>query len=271
MEINKVYQGDCTELLKEIPDDFVDLIITSPPYNLGNDHHTGSKRHNVYDDDIPEEEYQRWQHQILNECYRVLKVKGSMIYNHKNRIKDGLQISPYVWINKSKFLIKQEIVWWNGSQNFDQIRFYPVTERLYWLVKNKDVTLRNLLGIQDLVKYKPVGTKGNHKRAYPLRMILDLVKVFPNAALILDPFAGSGTTLLAARLENRDYLGFDINPEYVALINQRLEQQNIAHFSNTLLSQPSAEGSLISVKRESDDSRNSPHDSSTIKEEANFS
>ena len=57
------------------------------------------------------------------------------MYQHKNRIKKGVQISPYEWI-KSLF-IKQEIVWINES-NFDKIRFYPFTERVYWLTKSKN-------------------------------------------------------------------------------------------------------------------------------------
>ena len=125
-------QGDCLELMKELPDGSVDLVVTSPPYNLGNNHHTGNKHHNPYLDDMPENQYQEWQINILNECYRVLKQDGSIMYNHKNRIKEGEQITPYKWILKTKFIVKQEIIWENQSQNFDKIRFYPFTERIYW-------------------------------------------------------------------------------------------------------------------------------------------
>ena len=137
----ELWCGDCMEYMRNIPNESIDLIITSPPYNLGKQHHTGSNRFNSYDsyvDDVPEEAYQNWQIQVLNECYRVLNKNGSMWYNHKNRIKDGVQITPYEWILKSKFahLVKQEVVWFNRSQNFDKIRFYPMTERVYWLAKS---------------------------------------------------------------------------------------------------------------------------------------
>src|SRR5699024_12168971 len=82
--------------MKRIPDGSVDLIITSPPYNLGAKHHTGNKvfkAYSEYSDDMPESVYQEWQKNILNECFRVLKDNGSMWYNHKNRIKDGFQRS----------------------------------------------------------------------------------------------------------------------------------------------------------------------------------
>ena len=132
-------QGDCLEVMKDIPDGSVDLIITSPPYNLGNTHHTGGNRFKPYDkynDDMKESDYQDWQVEVLNECFRILKDDGSILYNHKNRISKGVQITPYQWILKTDFLVKQEIVWQNGSQNFDKIRFYPFTERIYWLAKS---------------------------------------------------------------------------------------------------------------------------------------
>ena len=57
----QLYQGDCLEIMKSIPDKSVDAVITSPPFNLGNNHHTGNIRHNPYEDDLPEEKYQQWQ------------------------------------------------------------------------------------------------------------------------------------------------------------------------------------------------------------------
>ena len=102
--INKITHIDCLEGLKKIQNNYVDLIITSPPYNLGNNHHTGAKRHKSYNDNLNEDDYQIWQTRVLDECFRVMKKNGSMIYNHKNRIKDGVQISPYSWIFKTKFI-----------------------------------------------------------------------------------------------------------------------------------------------------------------------
>ena len=90
--INKITHIDCLEGLKKIQNNYVDLIITSPPYNLGNNHHTGAKRHKSYNDNLNEDDYQIWQTRVLDECFRVMKKNGSMIYNHKNRIKDGVHI-----------------------------------------------------------------------------------------------------------------------------------------------------------------------------------
>ena len=98
---------------------------------------------------MPEDLYQKWQIEVLNECCRVLKQNGSMWYNHKNRIKNGVQITPYEWILKSDFIVKQEIIWENGSQNFDKIRFYPMTERVYWLAKDSKTKMFNTIDHHD--------------------------------------------------------------------------------------------------------------------------
>ena len=228
MELNKIYCMDCLDGLKDLEDNSIDLIITSPPFNLGNNHHTGFKNHNPYEDNLDEEEYQEWQRNVLDECFRVLKQEGSMIYNHKNRIKKGKQITPYEWILKSKFIVKQEVVWINRSQNFDKIRFYPWTERLYWLVKDPKTKLINVLNKYDVFDWndwRPVGTKGKHTRAFPLKMVTDLLSVFPHSKIVLDPFMGSGTTAIACKQMDRDFIGFDSKQEFVDLANNRLIEE----------------------------------------------
>ena len=216
MELNKIYCVDVLKGLKKLPDESVDLIITSPPYNLGNSHHTGIKKHKSYEDNMKEEEYQEWQIKILDECFRILKEEGSMIYNHKNRIKNGKQISPYEWLLKTQLIIKQEIVWINRSQNFDKIRFYPFTERLYWLSKNPQTKLKNVINHYDVFnwkEWKPVGISGKHTRAFPEKMVENLLNCFPDAKIILDPFMGSGTVAYVSKKLGREYLGFEIDIE----------------------------------------------------------
>lgn len=223
IELNKIYCGDCLEVLKTFESNTIDCCISSPPYNLGNKHHTGKKYHNPYNDDVPENEYQNNQIDVLNELFRVIKNNGSLIYNHKNRIKNKVSITPYEWILKSKWILKQEWIWFNGSQNFDKIRFYPMTERLYWLVKDKETTLQNNINAHDLFNWKAEGTNNLHTRTFPYKMIQDLLLCFPDYKIILDPFAGSGTTLKVAKDMGRNYIGIELNPEYIKLIEKRLE------------------------------------------------
>ena len=228
--INKITHIDCLEGLKKIQNNYVDLIITSPPYNLGNNHHTGAKRHKSYNDNLNEDDYQIWQTRVLDECFRVMKKNGSMIYNHKNRIKDGVQISPYSWIFKTKFIVKQEIVWINRSQNFDPIRFYPFTERVYWLTKDKKTKLKNTIKHHDVFSWKEwpsVGTKSDFTRAFPEKFVEDILSVFPKTKIVLDPFIGSGTTAVVCKKNNVDFIGFEKMKKYVNLSNQRIKKIKI--------------------------------------------
>tara|TARA_R110000824_G_scaffold194132_1_gene376637 strand:+ start:22 stop:699 length:678 start_codon:yes stop_codon:yes gene_type:complete len=225
--MNKLYLDDCFNSFKKINDSSIDLIITSPPYNLGNSHHTGNKRHQAYNDNLPEKEYQETQIKLLNECFRVLKKNGSMIYNHKNRIKKGIQISPYEWLFKSNFFIKQELVWINRSQNFDKIRFYPWTERIYWLTKSPKTKLINTINKHDVfdwTEWKPVGTRGSHTRAFPEQFVADMLAVFPNAKTVLDPYMGSGTTGYVAVNSNRNFIGFEAIKEYFDIAKKRINE-----------------------------------------------
>ena len=224
---SQIILGDCLEKLDAIKSECIDLVITSPPYNLGNTHHTENFRHKEYDDDMPEAEYQAWQANVLNECYRVLKPNGSMFYNHKNRIKKGVQITPYEWIFRTHFYVKQELVWFNGSPNFDKIRFYPMTERVYWLVKDKNTKLINTINHNDVFTredWKPEGTKGIFKRAFPVKMVDDLIACFPEAEVILDPFAGSGTVAVSAMKANKKFICIEKDPEHYDIMNKRLDE-----------------------------------------------
>jgi site-specific DNA-methyltransferase (adenine-specific) len=227
---NQIHNVDVLKGLSLLPPNSVDLIITSPPYNLGKRHHTGNirfKSYNDYDDDMPEHIYQQWQIEVLNECHRVLKTEGSMWYNHKNRIQNGVQITPYEWLLKTNFVIKQEVVWFNRSQNFDKIRFYPMTERVYWLAKSPKTKMFNAINHHDVFDakdWKPEGTKGEFKRAFPVKMPEDILSCFPDAKVVLDPFMGSGTTAIACINTNRNYIGFELDKHYCDIANERIQK-----------------------------------------------
>lgn len=232
MELNKIYNTDCVKGMRDnIPNNSIDLIITSPPYNLGKKHHTGNnyfKSYSAYSDNLPESEYQQWQIDVLNECFRVLKDDGSLWYNHKNRIVKGKQISPYEWLYKTNFTIKQEIVWFNQSQNFDKIRFYPMTERVYWLTKSPDTKMFNVINHHDVFDrkdWKPVGTRSEFKRAFPEKMVDDILQCFPDSKVVLDPFMGSGTVAVSCVKNNKEYIGFEIDTAYCDMANRRINEQ----------------------------------------------
>jgi site-specific DNA-methyltransferase (adenine-specific) len=74
----------------------------------------------------------------------------------------------------------------------------------------------------DKKEWKSVGTKGEHTRAFPGRMVEDILKCFPDANVVLDPFAGSGTTGVACKNLNRNFILIEISPEYIDIIKKRL-------------------------------------------------
>jgi len=226
MEINKIYNENCLETMSRVHDCFIDLTVTSPPYNLGAKHHTGNNVFEAYDeyvDDMPEEEYQKQQINTLNELYRVTKHGGSLMYNHKNRIKKGKQITPYEWLLKTDWTLKQEVVWFNRSQNFDKCRFYPMTERIYWLSKGVETNFVNIINQHDLIKDTAEGTDKEHKRAFPLKLAQRFIMCFPDAKLIFDPYMGSGTTAIAAHLEKRNWIGSEMSKEYCDIAEKRIK------------------------------------------------
>lgn len=136
MEVNRIYNEPNNETMAKMPDCFVDLIVTSPPYNLGN-----SKKGSFYggkskgekieyidhDDDMPTQDYIDWQHSLFKEWMRILKPTGAIFYNHKPRILNGVYDDRK---NLIPFPIRQEIIWDRcGMVNFSGSFLHPIPKR----------------------------------------------------------------------------------------------------------------------------------------------
>lgn len=235
LDLNKIYNIDVLEGLRALDDESIDIIITSPPYNKAglNGKCKGVRWNATIDyggdiniDNKPEDEYQEWQLEILKECHRVLKNDGLMFYNHKNRIVrgKGYIISPYTWLLKSPFLIRQEIIWnRKNGPNQDPSRYVPVFESIWVLSKQKDTIFQRNKDVEyktDIWTISP-GRKKKHPAPFPIdipRNILSSLnadKIKDRNIVVLDPFMGSGTTAKAAIEKGYDYIGFDIVKEYV--------------------------------------------------------
>ena len=191
----KIFNEDCLEWLKKQEDNSVDLIITSPPYNLHNV--GGDLKILTYNDDKPENEYQEEQIEILNECYRVLKPTGLMFYNHKNRYVKKKMISPLEWLLKSKFDLRQEIIWNRLTcVDYNRFRFATLTERVYILQKD----LNSFKFKQEAVKFNDIWNiarpkpKENftHDATFPVELIYRIINSIDtnwNDKVILDIYA----------------------------------------------------------------------------------
>lgn len=222
----RLINGDCLEVLRSLPDGSVDLIITSPPYNIGKMHSNQLQFGTYAGNDMPESEYQAWQIDVLNECFRVLKQGGSMFYNHKVRIKNGIAIHPLEWVLKSKFLLKQEITWDMGkSANCDKVRFFPFSERIYWLVKDKSTKCNNVLNLSDVWRCVPTHKRKEtkHIAVMPEQIVENILSAFEGRYTVLDPFMGSGTTGAVCADRDLDFIGIEIDADYLEIARERVE------------------------------------------------
>ena len=241
LELNKIYCCDVLEGLRELDNESIDLIITSPPYNkagLNGVLERGKRKWectinyggNVDSDLMDESDYEQWQIDVLKECYRVLKNDGSMFYNHKNRIYSGAGeiISPYKWLYQTPFKIRQEIIWDRGStNNVQNCRYLPTTEQIYWLTKTfRPNFKRNKNGkFKTEVWYIPFEKYTKHPAPFPLDIPDNILDCFcgNESTVVLDPFMGSGTVAVSAIKHGYKYIGFEKYEEYVYLAKKRID------------------------------------------------
>ena len=220
--------GNCLELAKQLDDNSINVTVTSPPYNkrgVGG----GLFRkieYDTFDDTIPEEEYQEQQVELLNIILNKTVSGGSLFYNHKVRYSDGGAISPWAWLTKTDWHIREEIIWNRGSgPEISGYRYIQTDERIYWLCKgSKHPRLSNAhRQFTSVWKFAP-DMKNDHPAPYPLILPVRCIEsVLPEQGVVLDPYNGSGTTGVAAKLLGHDYIGFDLSQKYLDEAAERIE------------------------------------------------
>ena len=230
---NHIYHLAC-RTLAEIPDDSIDVIVTSPPYNLSHSHQR-NKKHNMngygqFDDRLPQAEYERRQIESLNACARVIKATGSIFYNHKERQVKGVAISPFSWVLKSKCELVQTIIWDRQStHNVDPVRLYPTDEYMFHLRKPGGKPRFNPeCAIWGKVWRIPFNENSNiaHPAPFPVEIPLRCIQMadVPPGGVVLDPYMGSGSTALAAIELGFDWIGYEINQQYIDIAMRRIRQ-----------------------------------------------
>ncbi len=234
--INQLITGDAIEILKNIPDNSVDLIVTDPPYNLGKN----------YGNNIDEKEWNEYEAFTLNwlkESCRVLKDTGSIL------VFMGVR-----FISRLFLLLEQELklrfngwITWHYTQGMGRKKgFSPRHEDILYFTKSNIFTF-NLDAIRVPQKYfrKRNNMNGanpgdvwqfshvhycnkkreNHPTQKPEALMERIILSCSNEDdIILDPFMGSGTTCRVAQVLNRKYIGIDINPKYTFLAGERLNK-----------------------------------------------
>ncbi|MFH1193723.1 MAG: site-specific DNA-methyltransferase [bacterium] len=164
----------------------------------------------------------------------MMKPGGSFFYNHKTRWERGEMLHPIEWLKKTKWTIRQEIIWDRTiAANIRGWRFWQVDERIYWLYKPIN---DNKIGTELLSKHALVTSiwrfsperKNAHPAPFPLLLpVRCIYSILDNTkGVVIDPYAGSGTTLVAAKLLEHDYIGIDVSAQYIDMAKKRIEHAN---------------------------------------------
>ncbi len=236
-----------SELMEEIPDYSVHLMVTSPPYNANKE----------YDEDLSLEEYRALLKRVFQETYKKLVTGGRACINIAN-----LGRKPYIPLHAYiiedmldiGFLMRGEIIWNKASSASPSTAWgswlsasNPVLRDVheYILVFSKESFSRmrgnkeNTLQKEDFLEwtksvwtFPAVSAKSiGHPAPFPEELPHRLIQLYTfKEEVILDPFCGSGTTCISALRNGRHYLGYEINPDYVALAHKRI-RENIGQLS----------------------------------------
>ncbi len=277
---NKIYVMDCIEGMKTfLEDGEVDVVVTSPPYNIGKDY-------NVHNDKMPREEYLKWLDKVFLEIKRVLSDRGSFFLNIGYTNADPWLAWDVARV-ASKHFVLQNVIHWVKSISIDKKfvknnplilgdvsvgHYKPIRsdrylsimhEYIFHFTKHGDVKLDKLaIGVpyQDksnitrwsvgidlrdrgnvwFIPYKTIQSR-ERERPHPATFPPELPEMcirlhgVDKVRLVLDPFMGLGNTAIAAIRLGVNFIGFDIDPHYVRIANERIEKE-LARKRSTLVS-----------------------------------
>lgn len=249
--IHKIILGDCLEKLKQIPDESVDLIFADPPYNMSkkkgldwkfSKHITMQETWDIFSKDKFFEFNLNW----LSECFRILKHGGSLWVS--GSFHNIYQLG-FIIQNIADVKINNSVVWFkpNAQPNITCRMFTESTEHLIWASKNgnnkkwkfnyedtkteifddlnpKGKQTRNVWSIP----LTPPSEKwaGSHPTQKPTELLRRIIlSCTDEGDLVLDPFAGSGTTSFVALRLNRNSIGIEKDVKYAELIKKRLSKE----------------------------------------------
>lgn len=245
-----LHGGDTLDLLRSIPDQRIQLVVTSPPYNLGK----------PYESRLDMQTYVEQQRAVIGECVRVLSEQGSLCWQVGNHVKKDGEIVPldiilYPLFKDFGLKLRNRIVWHFGHGLHASRRFSGRYEVILWFTKS-DSYVFNLDAVRVPQRYPskkyfkgpkkgqlsghPLGknpsdvweipnVKANHveKTIHPCQFPVELVERLVLALTrpgdwVLDPFMGVGSTAIAALIHQRKVVGAEIVPDYMNIARQRI-------------------------------------------------
>ena len=245
-------EGDCLELLSQIPDGSMQLIATSPPYNIGKE----------YEKRLDLEVYVKQQASVIRECVRTLSPRGSICWQVGNYVESGsivpLDAILYPIFSDLGLKMRNRIIWHFEHGLHCSRRFSGRYETIIWFTKTKDYVF-NLDPVRVPQKYpgkkyfkgpkagqyscNPLGknpgdlwvipnVKSNHVEKtehpcqFPVELIERLVLSMTNEGdWVLDPFVGTGTSIIAAIRHGRRGAGAEVVPKYVDVARDRIKRE----------------------------------------------
>jgi site-specific DNA-methyltransferase (adenine-specific) len=248
-----LYHGDNRDVLPTLDASTVDLVFTSPPYNLGNTTGGGfpdrfghcrkssglsgrggggkwgggalANGYGAHDDNMPHEEYVAWQHDLLRACWRLLSERGAIFYNHKPRVLDGRLVAPMDYVPEDlRPFVRQEVIWRRaGGINFSPAFYLPTHERIVVIARRPwRLTSKGASGVGDVWEVTQE-TNNPHPAPFPIGLPARAIETTA-PAVVLDPFAGSGTTLRAAKDAGVRGIGVEREERFCEMAARRLDQ-----------------------------------------------
>lgn len=227
MELDKIYLGSCYKLIKDIPDKSVDLIYTDIPYIYTTDYRknnmafNGMRFGNTSKQINVDTLCNGIDYSVLEDFARVMKKINMYIWCSENQIYDILdklkKISPKI---QYKILIWRK----TNAACVNHNQFVPSLEYCLLITEGQGIK-----SDKPVYKYYESPMNSNDKKLYlhptikPLELVISHIKVSTNDnAVVLDPFIGSGTTAVAAKLLNLHYIGFEIDSKYYEIATDRI-------------------------------------------------
>lgn len=228
MELDKIYNEDCKNVMQRMEENSIDLICTDPPYMIRARRMSGlggflngkeSLKGHVFEHDaIDIKDY-------IELFYKILKIGG-----HCYVMCNGYNFLHFLdVIRGSRFKFCKMLIW--DKQNVIANQYYMNGfEYIFFLYKEKAVPINNC-GTSDILKFANIKTKdswGNniHNSQKPVSLMQCLIEnSTKEGEIVLDPFMGSGTTAIACMRSNRHYIGCEIDPKYYKVTIDRIERE----------------------------------------------
>lgn len=242
----RIYHGDNREVLPLLTD--IGLVVTSPPYNLGRSlddtpneamHNRGrpgwdgghrnqrfSDGYAEHTDDMPLAEYQAWQSEVLGLCWDALNAAGAIYYNHKPRVQRGKVVLPTAYLPE-RALLRQVIIWDRITKGMAFVpQAYNTGHEWVLLIAKPAFRLvsRSASAASDIWRFPPDASDHGHPCPFPLGIPATAIATADFTGPVLDPFMGSGTTLVAAREAGRKAIGIELSEAYCEAAVRRLSQ-----------------------------------------------